>query len=87
MQKKQKVMIFKCVGSFVKNAPNCNESITTNINDDRINKSGGYETELWGEKRYFPTSRQFTCYDCQDFNTRWEEQVRKSLWKELQKHF
>ena len=53
MQKKQKVMIFKCVGSFVKNAPNCNESITTNINDDRINKSGGYETELWGKKDTF----------------------------------
>ena len=88
MNKKEKVMLFRCKGPGVPNdLPKCTNTITTNINDKRIEKRGGYETKLYGQKRYFPTRRTYTCSSCLDYFKKWEEQVNKKLAIEFAKHF
>jgi hypothetical protein len=87
--KKEKVMIFKCVGSFVNNAPTCDESITTNINDERIDsRAGRYSKNPYsGEKVYYPTSRSYLCNGCNEWNKKWEVQVDKKIALEFAKYF
>ena len=61
--------LWKCVGSFVKNAPICKEEIVALSNSDQLEKSG--------------SKKFFICSNCKEWNAKWEAQVSLKLSKAL----
>ena len=65
---KLNVKLWKCRGSFVENAPSCDDSIVTTKDDERLE---------YGNTRYY------LCNDCKNWNSKWENQVREKMLKSL----
>ena len=60
--------IWNCVGSFVKNAPTCDESIVTTRDDERLE---------YGNPKYY------LCENCKNWNMKWDSQVRDKIFESL----
>tara|TARA_R100001163_G_C5052310_1_gene188975 strand:+ start:436 stop:702 length:267 start_codon:yes stop_codon:yes gene_type:complete len=77
---KAKIMLFKCKGVGVPNdLPICTNTITTTLDDKRIETRGGYAYELFGKKMFMPTTRTYRCKDCLDYIQQWEDKVLTDL--------
>ena len=61
--------LWKCVGSFVKDAPSCKEEIVALSNSDQLQKVGRHRTYL--------------CSKCEEYNAKWEAKVSLELIKAL----
>ena len=63
--------IWKCTGSFVKNAPTCDESIVTTRDDKRLE---------YGKPKFY------LCENCKNWNIKWQNQVRDKMLASLLRH-
>tara|TARA_R100001509_G_scaffold79467_1_gene44558 strand:- start:22 stop:285 length:264 start_codon:yes stop_codon:yes gene_type:complete len=84
---KPKLMVFKCKGVGVPNdLPMCTNTITTDLEDKRIDKRGGYYYELFGKKMFMPKTRTYRCKDCSSYVQQWEQKVHNDLAKKIAKY-
>ena len=63
---KLSIKIWKCRGSFVQNAPTCDDNIVTTRDDERLE---------YGNPKYY------LCENCKNWNSKWENQVREKMLK------
>ena len=81
-------MLFKCGGpGYPNDLDKCTNTITTNINDKRIEKRGGYESKLYGQKTYFPTTRTYRCDECLKYDKKYKELLDAHVNKLFLKYF
>ena len=64
---KLNLKLWKCIGSFIENAPTCNKGIVATIKDKRISHIGS--------KNYF------ICHVCSHLNKTWEQQLKEKMAK------